>query len=442
MKQVRIIIAREFLSRVRKKSFLVMTLLGPLLLVGFYAALILVAVSEEAQEYNVLVFDETPDQMSLELQALTKEGKLGDVHYHFDAAPQLGANRDRMYADEKIDAILVLPLRAFQNPSGIYLGYKTRPGLETRSNVSNAVEKVLEDRKLAFYDIPRATFDEIRKRINIPANKLNEAGEREQDDTMLLTGLGVASGFLIYFFIFMYGVMVMRGVMEEKTSRIVEVIVSSVRPYQLMLGKIVGVALVGLTQFLIWVILSGIAFTVLGALFAPDVMEQAQSGNLESRAEVAGLNAGETLSLLASVNWFTLIGTFIFYFLGGYLLYSSLFAAIGAAVDAESDTQQFMLPVTLPLIFSIVLAMNIIKNPHGAVAGIFSIVPFTSPVVMMSRVPFNPDLWQVILSMALLVLTFLGTTWLAARIYRIGILSYGKKVNYKDLGKWLFQKNL
>jgi len=284
--------------------------------------------------------------------------------------------------------------------------------------------------------------------------------ENKATDTDLVTYVGFGGGLLIYVFILIYGVMVMRGVMEEKTNRIVELMISSVKPFQLMMGKIVGVALVGLTQFLLWVILSKVAIPFVVASFTKDTgkeqIEQMMnpSGNPNYAAKIPSMakiqqderrqvkSKGEMLSdALETIPFTKIIISFIFFFLGGYLLYSALFAAIGAAVDSETDTQQFMLPVTLPLILSYIVSATVIGNPNGAVAFWFSMIPLTSPVVMMLRVPFDVPAWQVGLSITLLILGFLFTTWLAAKIYRTGILMYGKKVNYMELFKWLRYHN-
>lgn len=436
MNTILLIVQREYWTRVRKKSFVIMTLLGPLLVSIFYGFLIWVSMAEETPTYRVLVLDETPDAMGAELTATDAPGLVFETGLPGD----LETFTRLMYEREDVDAVLVFPLRAFENPSSIYLGYKTPPSIESRSGISSAVEKVLEQRKLAFYEVPQSTFDEIRKRLDMPFRKLKESGSLQSDDSLIRTALGLGSGFLIYMFIFLYGVMVMRGVMEEKTNRIVEIIISSVKPFQLMMGKIVGIALVGLTQFIIWALLSGLAMGIVGAAFAPDALEQARQGTLQTQAEVGGINTGEVLAMIAGINWAVIIGSFIFFFLGGYLLYSSLLAAIGAAVDAETDTQQFMLPISLPLAFSLVISMNIIKNPDGPWATFFSIFPLTSPIVMMSRIPFNPPAWQVLLSMALLIVGFFLSTWMAGKIYRTGILMYGKKATYRELAKWLFYK--
>lgn len=436
MNTILLIVQREYWTRVRKKSFVVMTLLGPLLVAIFYGFLIWVSMAEETPTYRVLVLDETPDGMAEELASKAGPG----IVFETGLPGNLTAFTDALYQREDVDAVLVFPLRAFENPSSIYLGYKTPPSLESRSGISSAVEQVLEKQKLAFYDIPQSTFDEIRKRLDMPIRQLKESGSLQSDDSLLRTALGLGSGFLIYMFIFLYGVMVMRGVLEEKTSRIVEIIISSVKPFQLMMGKILGIALVGLTQFVIWALLSGLAMAIVGGIMAPDALEQARQGSLQTQAEVGGINTGEVLGMIAGINWLVILGSFVFFFLGGYLLYSSLLAAIGAAVDSETDTQQFMLPVSLPLAFSLVISMNIIKNPDGPWATFFSIFPLTSPIVMMSRIAFNPPAWQVALSMGLLVVSFVLTTWMAGRIYRTGILMYGKKASYRELVKWLFYK--
>ena len=263
--------------------------------------------------------------------------------------------------------------------------------------------------------------------------------------------IGIFSGILIYFFIFLFGSQVMRGVIEEKTSRIIEVIVSSVKPFQLMMGKIIGIALVGLTQLLLWVVLT---FSIVS------IFQVSFSGNLPSnKTEILSTNnplqqidaekninldngkINEVFEAIFSIDYATIILSFIFFFLFGYLIYAALFAAIGSAVDSESDTQQFMLPITIPLIFSIVMAQVIIQNPDGPLAFWLSIIPLTSPIIMMIRIPFGVPAFDLILSMTLLVLGFIGTTWMAGKIYRTGILMYGKKVNYKELWKWLWYKS-
>jgi ABC-2 type transport system permease protein len=266
--------------------------------------------------------------------------------------------------------------------------------------------------------------------------------------------LGLIAGILIYVFIFSFGSQVMRGVIEEKTSRIVEIIVSSVKPFQLMMGKILGIAMVGLTQFVLWILLSFLIITSFQLLqpekfslqdspqvmldnkgLTPDEVEQMKMSEM-----IASDQGNKILEGIASINFDVIIMLFLFYFIFGYLMYAALFAAIGSAVDNEADTQQFMLPVTAPLIISILMAQMVINNPDGVVAFWLSIIPLTSPVIMMVRIPFGVHWTELALSMSLMVAGFLATTWFAAKIYRTGILMYGKKSSYKELAKWLFHK--
>jgi ABC-2 type transport system permease protein len=239
----------------------------------------------------------------------------------------------------------------------------------------------------------------------------------------------------------MYGIQVMRGVIEEKSNRIIEVIISSVRPFQLMMGKIIGVGAVGLTQFLLWAVLSMAIYTGVYQYYMGDIPkndEVVMMGN--QMGQTAQPEASEIFKKIETINFPLIIGSFIFYFLAAYMFYGSLFAAMGSAVDNDSDAQQFQLPVTIPLIFSVIILTAIIREPHGTLAFWTSLIPFTSPVIMMMRIPFDPPAWQIVLSMILLVLGFIFTTWIASRIYRIGILMHGGKINYKILAKWLFMK--
>ncbi len=256
----------------------------------------------------------------------------------------------------------------------------------------------------------------------------------------MATIIGYTSAFLMYFFIFLYGVQTLRGVIEEKTSRIVEVIISSVKPFQLMMGKIIGIGAVGLTQFLLWVILTLIIYQ--GALTYYDVdISSSRQIELSGTAQESDVDIPAIFEKIDTINFSFLLSTFLFYFLAAYLFYGSLFAAVGSAVDNDADAQQFQLPITLPLILSIVMLGAVIRDPHGDLAFWASIIPFTSPVIMMMRIPFDPPVWHIVLSMVCLVLGFIFTTWLAGRIYRIGILMHGAKVNYKILFKWLMMRN-
>jgi ABC-2 type transport system permease protein len=311
--------------------------------------------------------------------------------------------------------------------------------------------KLGEDAKLTTEDILRS----INASVDINTIKIGDEGKEEKSYPEVSMILGMFSGILIYFFIFMFGSQVMRGVIEEKTNRIVEVIISSVKPFQLMMGKIAGIGLVGLTQFLLWVILTGTIVTIGISTFsskmkpgtATEQLIQSQTKNMTAMqlpntadsTKVTGAQTNEAIAAFESIDFFFVIRYFIFYFIFGYLFYAALFAAIGSAVDSESDTQQFMLPITLPLVFAIIMAQYVIQEPNGSWAFWLSMIPFTSPVIMMIRLSFNMgnDFWQIYLSMALLILGFLANTWIASKIYRTGILMYGKKVSYRELWKWL-----
>jgi ABC-2 type transport system permease protein len=318
--------------------------------------------------------------------------------------------------------------------------------------INNTIGNVIErDRIRIKYDVKISELKALKPEIDVLTISLDESGVEEESFAMLNMIIGFSGAILIYVFIFLYGVQVMRGVIEEKTNRIIEVIISSVKPFQLMLGKILGIALVGLTQFLLWVMLTSVIVGTAQAFltdsskkimteqqrmeaFIPEDADQAPVGR-DPENIMAELNQN-----LELVNFPLLFFCFVFYFLGGYLLYGALFAAIGSAVDSEADTQQFMFPITVPLILAFVLAQSVIANPDGALAFWFSIIPLTSPIIMMVRIPFGVHYTEVLLSMGLLIATFVAFTWMAGRIYRTGILMYGKKTSYRELWKWLRYK--
>jgi ABC-2 type transport system permease protein len=321
------------------------------------------------------------------------------------------------------------------NKSQFTLFSSQQIGLNLRRSIENQLEKIIEREKLRVAGIDINIIEESRTKIKIDTKIVDNEGETKSSSTEASIGIGFITGILIYMFIFMYGTMVMRGVIEEKTNRIVEIIISSVKPFQLMMGKIIGVALVGLTQFILWILLTIIISTFAEILFI-DTNEL--TNNIGSVNESVILE--EFIKLTGGINLVTVFLSFIFYFLSGYLMYSALFAAVGSAVDAESDTQQFMLPITIPLILAFILIQPVMDNPDGALAFWLSIIPLTSPIIMMARLPFGVESWELIISMILLVCGFIFTTFIAAKIYRTGILMYGKKISYKELWKWLSYK--
>jgi ABC-2 type transport system permease protein len=446
MNKIWIIIQREYLTRVKKKSFIVMTILGPILLASVYVLPIyLTTLSDE--EKTVQIVDET--------------GLFADKFSDTESFKFVGLSLDIETAKANLTnsgdyGLLYIPKTELSVPVTGFLYTTSQASMDIKSFISNVMKREVESLKLEASGVDPDILRAIKSSIVINTIKIDESGNEQKSFTEINMGLSIFAALLIYIFIFIFGAQVMRGVIEEKTNRIVEVIVSSVKPFQLMMGKIIGVAMVGLTQFLLWVVLTII---IIGGFMATvgtgDMAGEAQSmmatqSKLLSEEELKAFseqNAADVpmtmqvIEGIRSIDAPAMIGAFLFYFLFGYLLYGALFAAIGSAVDNETDTQQFMMPVTIPLILSMVMIGFIVSNPGGPVAFWFSIIPFTSPIIMMARIPFGVPVWEVWLSMGLLILGFLGTTWLAGKIYRTGILMYGKKINYKELWKWIKYRN-
>ena len=338
--------------------------------------------------------------------------------------------------------LLYIPKLDLDDPKGITFFAEKNPSIEIQSSLERFLRKEIEDIKLARSGIDKEALDKIKTNIDLNVINLTDKGEKE-GDVAVATITGYASALLIYFFIFLYGVQTLRGVIEEKTSRIVEIIISSVKPFQLMMGKIIGIGAVGLTQLLIWVFLTLIIEQAALTFYKTDFSKSKQVELVQGAQATTNedVSIPEIFEKLETINFPLLLGTFLFYFITAYLFYGSLFAAVGSAVDNDADAQQFQLPITLPLIFSIMLLGAVLRDPHGNLAFWASIIPFTSPVVMMMRIPFDPPVWHILLSMVCMVAGFIFTTWLAGRIYRIGILMHGTKVNYKILAKWMMMRN-
>lgn len=444
MSKISLIIEREYLSRVRKKSFIIMSILGPILFAAMMVVPAWLASMEDDEVKTIAVIDHTnlyagqiEDTELLKFEFLN-EGSEEDIRKDFKESGYY--------------AYLVIQDNLLENPEAIRLYSDSQITMDAKGYVQRSLRDHLKNQKLQAYKVEglESILSEINQiNIEIPTVKIGEDGSEKQSSAELTMFVSMAFAFLSYMFIFIYGTQVMRGVMEEKTSRIVEVIVSSVKPFQLMMGKILGIAMVALTQILLWVVLTILIVTGVKAAFFPDSempsrnqaqIEMMQSQNPEAAEQMAsmeeGFNFGKIMEMVKSLEPLKTLLLFIFYFFGGYLLYSALFAAVGGAIDHESDQQQFMLPVTIPIIISLYVAMMTFRNPGSDVAFWFSMVPFTSPIVMMARIPFDVPLWQLLLSMALLVGGFIATTWFAGKIYRVGILMYGKKVDYKELWKW------
>jgi ABC-2 type transport system permease protein len=452
MSKTSLIIQREYLTRIRKKSFIIMSILGPFIFAAYVLIPMYFATLEDKEEKTVVVIDESklfteygpegatsviPDTEYLKFQII--EGVPLEVFKE-------GFEETGYYA------VLYIPANILASESSLIYSTK-QSSLEVIGHIENAMDSELEHLKLSTHEIAdiERILAEVETSVDVRTIKWTRDGETQQSNTGVVMGVGYLGGLLIFFFIFFFGSQVMRGVIEEKVSRIIEVIVSSVRPFQLMMGKIIGVGLTGLTQFLIWIIFSAILITGLRAAFFPDLnrtpteqvvasdlfdTEGAESPQGQISAEEMDM-AQEIFASLQSINVGVMIGSFLFFFIFGYLLYAAMFAVIGSAVDNETDTQQLIFPVILPLILGIYVMISAMNNPDGSLPFWFSIIPFTSPVVMMVRIPFGVPWWQVVLSGSLLVGTFLGMTWIAGKVYRTGILMYGKKNSYKEIWKWL-----
>jgi ABC-2 type transport system permease protein len=438
MNKVLLILKREYLTRVKKKSFIVMTILGPILLAALFIVPVYIAEMEGSNKV-VGVIDET----NIFWQGFKNTDNIQFLKLDTDIE-----TAKKNIENNDLYAVLYIPKTELSVPQSAKLYSSGQPNIVVKGYIKSMMRKEVEALKLQASGVNPDILKSIKTSINLLTIKINKAGEEKQSSTELSMAIGFIGGFIIYIFIFMYGALVMRGVIEEKVNRIVEVIVSSVKPFQLMMGKIVGVALVGLTQFALWVIFTLIIVSGFLSVYSTDISKFKQSQlqmQTESIVPMKDMsqdsNVNESViavfESIQSINFPVMIGSFLFFFLGGYLLYASLFAAIGAAVDSETDTQQFMLPVTIPLILSLALAQVIITNPDGPIAFWLSIIPLTSPIIMMIRIPFGVPFTDLFLSFTLLILGFIGSTWIAAKIYRTGILIYGKKISYRELWKWL-----
>lgn len=443
MKSIALIISKEYTSRIKKRSFLIMTILGPILI-----ALIVIApvyIAKIAEKPKIIGYvDETGFFIEVLQKSETEKIKFKSF---FNNIYQV---KDK-FDEYDIDGLLYIPENAISAPSTIRIFSEKHISFTVISYIEKIIQREIESHKLAISGIDNSILKEIRTPVKINSILIDDKGKDRYTFFEVSMVLGIVGSILIYIFIFLFSTHVMRGVIEEKSSRIVEIIVSTVKPFHLMFGKIIGIALVGLTQFLLWVILSFIIITFFQVRY-PDLFlwQKPPTVLLENKGltpeEVEKLYISEKIALdpankilegIYSINFNIVISIFIFYFIFGYLLYASLFAAIGSAVENEAETQQFLLPITSPLIIAIILTQVIINNPDGEVAKWLSLIPFTSPVSMMLRIPFGVPISEIVLSMIILILTIVVTVWFAAKIYRTGILMYGKKNTFKELIKWI-----
>ncbi|MHA8067040.1 ABC transporter permease [Aquirufa sp. ROCK2-A2] len=443
MNKIVLIISREYLTRIQKKSFWIASILTPLLITAIYAIPIWLS-TRDAEMKKIQILDQSTYFQKEDLQANSIQFDLlqkGDVN-------QLKAK----LSSSDYDALVIIPSDILTNPKGLRMYSEKTLSITLQSDIENKIQDKIRQVLMKNAGIEGKIYESTQ--VNVQSDTLTlstNGGETNSNSggVMILAGI---LGFLLYFTVLIYGSQVMNGVIEEKSSRIIEVIVSSVKPYQLMLGKIIGVGLVGLTQFALWIALtfafSGIATTIYGDKFK-DKIEQNAKSKLSTDAQKEVNNAQENADfepmkvvneVVQSTNIPLILGSFLFFYLFGYLLYSSLFAAIGSAVETAAEAQQFTLPVTLPIIVSFLFAQFTIQDPDSTIAFWASIIPFTSPINMMVRLPYGVPTWELILSMVLLILGFLGTSWVSSRIYRVGILMYGKKMTWKEIGKWIFYK--
>jgi len=445
MNKILLIIQREYFSRVKKKSFIVMTFLTPLLIVGVYAII---------GYFTYKGIKDTHDAVAVVSTNKTLTEKLAsDKNVEYTYIDKSLDDAKKSISKSDYDYILYIPEFALDDPKGVELFGTKQAGMSLNKRVSGDIEELIRTQKLKESGISQGDLDKLKTEVDISTKKIAETGAEEESSAGASTFIAFAAGVLMFMFIMMYGIQVMRGVIEEKTSRIIEVMISSVKPFQLMMGKIVGIALVGLTQFMLWIVLTLAISTAVVSIFVgkEDVKEmaasQAQSQLNTGSTQMAAATAqagpiGDIQKSLAGLDISKILLVFVFFFLGGYLFYSALYAAIGSAVDSETETQQFMMPVMLPLLLGYALSLSVVTNdPYGNTAFWLSMIPFTSPIAMVVRIPYGVPNWELALSMFILVFGFLGTVWVAGRIYRVGILMYGKKTTFKEMFKWFTYKN-
>lgn len=430
MNKLPLIIKREFYSKVRNKSFIILTILSPLLIVGLF--LLIVFLNQKNQEAirNIGFVDES---------GLLGEAFVDDNTTKFVDLTSFGLEQAKVKTTSSYYGLIYIPNTDDLDllAAGVAYYSEESPSVSLLGDIENKLEQTIRDLKIAALDVDLEKLAKTETKVSLVAE--NFSGEKSSKIGAVLKMIaGGGFGYLIFMFIIIYGTSVMRSVIEEKTSRIIEVIISSVKPFELMLGKIFGNALAGILQFIIWMISAGLLMFLVMYVFGYDAGSTPVSSEMMEQVQQQD---ADTLQLafqeIKNLPIITLFFSFIVYFLGGYLIYSSIYAAIGAAVDSETDTQQFMMPVLMPLIIAIYIGFSIIENPHGPIALGFSLFPLTSPIVMLMRIPFGVPWWQIAISIFLLIITFIFIVWFAAKIYRIGILMYGKKPSYKELFRWL-----
>lgn len=443
---INIIIKREYLNRVKKKSFLVITFLGPILFAAMciLPSVIMMATKEESKTIAVV------DRSGIVLPYLTDSETV--VFRDYSSAPSVDSLKNRM-KNEDFDAILSISTLDSVNRSLSAEAFSEKPlGMDMTGYIEGKINDAVENYRISTYDIENleAIMSSVKSDLHLESFTIDESGKESISESEVYMIVSMLLGMIIYMFIAIFGGMVMSSVIEEKASRVVEVLVSSVKSTELMFGKIIGVALVALTQFLLWIVLTlaiiGIAGGVMGESILSSASDTTELVNTMSTPETVMAmeamqesGASAFLTTLGNLNYTQILVSFVLFFIFGYLLYASLFAAIGSAVENEGDTQQLQIPLTIPLLLGFFIALYAFRAPDSSIVFWGSMIPFTSPIVMLARIPFGVPVWELVLSMILLILTFVACAWVSAKIYKVGILMYGKKSTFKDLWKWLRQ---
>lgn len=432
MGKVWLVIQREYLSRVQKKSFLLATVLTPLIFPAIMGIFLWISVGDTSS--SALRIIEVVDENNLFFIESSEQYAFSFSNLNIDEAKQMVQDGERF-------GFLYIPKIDLTKPSGIVYYAEKNPSMSLILFLESNLKRRIEEQRLFESGIDPEVINAYRTKVSIQSITLDISGEEKISDATVNYAIGFLAGILIYIFIFVYGNQIMQGVIEEKSSRIIEILISSIKPFQLMLGKIIGIGAVGLTQFLIWIILIGSVSSIVMGYFGMQ-MPQQQIIDLANPEMGQMMNGGDDIGriiqTIQGIDFFQLTLTFVFYFLGGYLLYGAFFAAVGAAIDAPSEAQQFMLPITIPLLIGYLgLFVFVLNDPNSNVSFWLSIIPLTSPIAMMGRVSFGVPFSDLLLSMSLLIGGFFFSTWVAGKIYRIGILIHGTKVNYKTIWKWI-----
>jgi ABC-2 type transport system permease protein len=432
MNKIVLIARQEFKNRVQKRSFLIATILIPLLFPALMGIMIYMALQQERNATKEVV------------HYLDESGlfKPENDRYIFKSFTGSLEDAKRAISHDNSFGLLYIPRLDVYNPKGVVLYTKVNPGPNDIGALRSLLEDQLKETKMRQLRLDQGLLDSLSTHVNISTVTLTETGQEQASDSNVRFAIGMLFGLLMYLFIFIYGAQIMQGIIEEKTNKVVEVIVSTVRPFQLMMGKILGLASVGLLQFLIWIILISTLSGLVFILFGIEMPQQQMAREMTVQSGAVNPELAKIIEVWNQIPLGYMIANFVFYFLGGYLIYGALFAAVGSAVDSPSEAQQFMFPITIPLLISYFsLFIFILQDPHGPISVWLSVIPFTSPIAMMGRVAFGVPGWQLALSMVLLIGGFVLTTWVAARIYRVGILMHGAKVSYKVLARWFLMKN-